>query len=233
MKVNYKGFEISAKREKALGGWRNLYFYVMRLSDGWFLCDSFTEGSDKVHDFIVALAGELKVDLYVLHLPGPHNDASLPQLLARIPPHSILLIEDIDATFTGREKMTEESGLTFAGFLNALDGAISQDGMLVFMTTNRKDVLDPALIRPGRADVHVEFDYATAGQAARMYRAWFPAAPDEMAVAFGERVAERRMSMAEVQAHLLLHKDSAPGACALRPSAGMPPMQAEPETITV
>jgi len=30
MKVNYKGFEINAEREKALGGWDNLYFYVMR-----------------------------------------------------------------------------------------------------------------------------------------------------------------------------------------------------------
>lgn len=63
MKVTYKGFEISAKREKALGGWLNLYFYIMRLSDGWFLCDSFTEGSDKVRDFIGYL--KERVDNYL------------------------------------------------------------------------------------------------------------------------------------------------------------------------
>lgn len=29
------------------------------------------------------------------------------------------------------------------------------------MTTNFKDNLDPALLRPGRADVHVELNYAS------------------------------------------------------------------------
>ena len=63
MTVTYKGFEISARREKALGGWLNLYFHVMRVSDGWFMVDSFTEGSDKVRDFIGYLKG--RVDAYL------------------------------------------------------------------------------------------------------------------------------------------------------------------------
>jgi ATP-dependent 26S proteasome regulatory subunit len=29
------------------------------------------------------------------------------------------------------------------------------------MTTNHKDLIDPAFLRPGRADVHVEFNYAS------------------------------------------------------------------------
>lgn len=52
MKVNYKGFEITAEREKSLGGWDNLYYTVMRISDGWFMHDSFTEDSSKIRDFI-------------------------------------------------------------------------------------------------------------------------------------------------------------------------------------
>ena len=31
----------------------------------------------------------------------------------------------------------------------------------MFMTTNCKEKLDPALLRPGRADVHVKFNYAS------------------------------------------------------------------------
>lgn len=63
MKVIYKGFEIEAKRERALGGWLNLYFYIERQSDGWFMEDSFTEGLDKVRDFIGYL--KERVDRYL------------------------------------------------------------------------------------------------------------------------------------------------------------------------
>jgi chaperone BCS1 len=101
------------------------------------------------------------------------------------------------------------------------------------MTTNRKEILDPALIRPGRADVHVLFDYATAEQAARMFRAWFPDANSGWAALFGLAVESRRMSMAEVQAHLLLHKDSAREAAVLPALSEMPAIEvAEPERAT-
>ena len=52
LKVIYKGFEIEVKREQALGGWDNLYFSAYRLLDGWCLEESFTEGDDKVSDYI-------------------------------------------------------------------------------------------------------------------------------------------------------------------------------------
>jgi chaperone BCS1 len=37
-----------------------------------------------------------------------------------------------------------------------LDGVRTADGRILFMTTNHKEKLDPALLRPGRADLHVE-----------------------------------------------------------------------------
>lgn len=52
MKVNYRGFEIDAHREKCMAGYPLLYFYVMRKSDGFFVEDAFTEGSDTVRDYI-------------------------------------------------------------------------------------------------------------------------------------------------------------------------------------
>lgn len=52
MIVNYRGHEIKAKRERAMGGWDNLYYYIMRLDDLWFLDDGFTTGDDRISDFI-------------------------------------------------------------------------------------------------------------------------------------------------------------------------------------
>lgn len=55
MKIEYRGFEIKAKKEQALGGWDNIYYTIMRKSDGWFLCDSFTEGDENVREFTYSL----------------------------------------------------------------------------------------------------------------------------------------------------------------------------------
>jgi mitochondrial chaperone BCS1 len=53
------------------------------------------------------------------------------------------------------------NALTFSGFLNAIDGVRSQEGRIIIMTTNYKDKLDPALLRPGRVDEMYEITYAT------------------------------------------------------------------------
>jgi hypothetical protein len=43
--------------------------------------------------------------------------------------------------------------VTFSGLLNILDGAVSSEERLIFMTTNYVDRLDSALVRPGRIDL--------------------------------------------------------------------------------
>ena len=52
MLKRYKGFELKAYREKCLGGWEMNYFYAMRISDGWFFIDSFSDSNDTPKDFI-------------------------------------------------------------------------------------------------------------------------------------------------------------------------------------
>lgn len=53
--------------------------------------------------------------------------------------------------------------VTLSGFLNFIDGLWSScgDERIIIFTTNRKDKLDPALIRPGRMDVHIHMSYCT------------------------------------------------------------------------
>jgi chaperone BCS1 len=74
----------------------------------------------------------------------------------------------------------KDARITLSGLLNALDGVSAQEGRILFATTNRYQSLDPALIRPGRMDIHVEFRLASQYQARELYkRFYFPDAPDE------------------------------------------------------
>ncbi|CAK9152265.1 unnamed protein product, partial [Ilex paraguariensis] len=53
--------------------------------------------------------------------------------------------------------------VTLSGFLNFIDGLWSScgDERIIIFTTNHKDKLDPALLRPGRMDVHIHMSYCT------------------------------------------------------------------------
>lgn len=52
-----------------------------------------------------------------------------------------------------------------SGFLNFIDGLWSScgDERIIVFTTNHKDRLDSALLRPGRMDVHIHLSYCTPG----------------------------------------------------------------------
>lgn len=73
----------------------------------------------------------------------------------------------------GRDSGFSGSKITLSGLLNALDGISAQEGRILFATTNRYHVLDPALTRPGRMDLHVEFRLASRYQARELYRHFY------------------------------------------------------------
>lgn len=116
---------------------------------------------------ISALAGEVKRDICSLSLSTIKNDRDLMEAICEADDNAIIALEDIDcATAAARtredDKDEESGGVTLAGLLNILDGVITPDGRIFVMTTNYPERLDPALIRPGRVDVHETFDYLTA-----------------------------------------------------------------------
>lgn len=126
---------------------------------------------------IAALAGEVGFDLHCLNLANRTlNDETLTALLLSMTPRSALLLEDVDATAPDRpEKGREDApGVTFSGVLNALDGVATKDGLVVFLTTNHRERLDPALIRKGRVNLEMEFRHATVEQLVALHRSFFP-----------------------------------------------------------
>ncbi|KAJ7493364.1 P-loop containing nucleoside triphosphate hydrolase protein [Mycena galericulata] len=159
-------------------------------------------GSGKT-SLIHSLAGELGLDIYVVSLSSKGmSDNTLTTLMGHVPTRCILLLEDLDAAFTrsvsrdststGTPTSTTSSSttttaesdgstLSLSGLLNSLDGVAAAEGRLLFATTNHIERLDPALSRPGRMDVWVNFTHATKWQAEGIFKCFFPYKPSAVA----------------------------------------------------
>ncbi|RPD59014.1 P-loop containing nucleoside triphosphate hydrolase protein [Lentinus tigrinus ALCF2SS1-7] len=173
---------------------------------------------------IHSIAGELELSIYILSLTATGlDDNTLRSLIsARLPKTCIVLIEDIDAAFTrgvkrdiadpeaqarehqpgleGGKKDGKDaafaSGVTLSGLLNALDGIASQEGRLLFATTNDYGALDPALLRPGRLDLHIEFHLASKYQATELFKRFYTSSSEE-GVAGEDSVDEKTETAAD------------------------------------
>ncbi|KAH8108653.1 P-loop containing nucleoside triphosphate hydrolase protein [Phellopilus nigrolimitatus] len=174
-------------------------------------------GSGKT-SLIHSMAGELGLDIYVVSLSSKGmSDNTLATLMGQVPSRCILLLEDLDAAFTrsvsrdekatgtptstssttestkssSSSSATDGSTLSLSGLLNGLDGVAAAEGRLLFATTNHIERLDPALSRPGRMDVWVNFTNATKWQAEGIFKCFFPsrAAKEEAAASAAANAA--------------------------------------------
>jgi len=150
-----------------------------------------------------ALATDLKLDLALIDLCRPGlTDDDLREVMFDAPDRAIIAMEDVDAIFRGREAADQKGGISFSGLLNAIDGVAAQEGRALVMTTNHRDKLDPALIRPGRADMQVELGPIGAATAAKLYLRFFPGETTG-AARFAAHIGGRQLTGAEVQGWLL------------------------------
>jgi chaperone BCS1 len=135
------------------------------------------------------------------------DDTKLIRFLNSLPSRSVILLEDVDCLFKNdRSANTEAGGVTLSGLLNAVDGAATREGQILFMTTNHLDKIDPALIRPGRADIIIELGLATLDQLESFFQKFFPKVDPTSAKEFATSVGEKTKSPAEVQQWLMKHK---------------------------
>jgi SpoVK/Ycf46/Vps4 family AAA+-type ATPase len=93
------------------------------------------------------------------------------------------------------EQEQRKSGLTLSGLLNALDGVFSCHGRILIMTSNRPQVLDSALIRPGRCDCKYLFDNCDKQQIREIYYMYFDKEIDEKQI---EKIEDNKYSPAHI-----------------------------------
>ncbi|KVI08805.1 AAA+ ATPase domain-containing protein [Cynara cardunculus var. scolymus] len=114
---------------------------------------------------IAAIVNYLNFDIYDLELTDIKSNSELRSLLVATANRSILVVEDIDCSVELHDRVAVEAAkaVTLSGFLNFVDGLWSScgDERIIIFTTNRKNKLDPALIRPGRMDLHIHMSYCT------------------------------------------------------------------------
>jgi len=126
--------------------------------------------------------------------------------------------------------------VSFSGLLNAIDGVASHEGRILIMTTNHRERLDSALIRPGRVDIQVEFGYAAKETLSEIFRELYkeiggrsstslasggkpfdkkekqkPESAEkervrQLADTFSERIPANRLTPAEIQGYLMSYK---------------------------
>lgn len=152
----------------------------------------------------------------LVHYIGLTDDA-IAEYLRDAPQNSIIVLEDVDAIFVERTAAAKDdnkrgnTSVSFSGLLNALDGVASQEGRLLFMTTNHIEKLDPALIRPGRCDVQLQLKLASKNQMERMFLRFYPGEA-ALAKAFAGSLPANELSMAALQGYFLKCSGS-PQAC--------------------
>ncbi|KAI4323008.1 hypothetical protein L6164_022652 [Bauhinia variegata] len=117
---------------------------------------------------IAAMANHLNYDIYDLDLTAVSTNRDLKSLLLGMSNRSILVIEDIDCTIKLQNREVDDelanngdNKVTLSGLLNVIDGLWSCCGeeRIIIFTTNHKEKLDPALLRPGRMDMHIHMSY--------------------------------------------------------------------------
>lgn len=125
-----------------------------------------------------ALANEFKLDIWYISLSDLKAESSLLGLLSEVGPRSILLLEDIDTVkITHDRDATDPGTISMGSLLNTLDGVATPHGLITIMTTNRFDILDEALTRPGRMDLVEELGWPSVKTISQMFRHFYGVAP--------------------------------------------------------
>jgi hypothetical protein len=128
---------------------------------------------------IKSIASDLDCDLYILPISKDMLDTNLIDAFSYISDNEekerIIVIEDIDTLFDGeRKEGDDQNGITLQAFLNCLDGFTCVEGTMLFLTANKPEVLDFAMIRSCRIDNKIKLDYADKQQTEKMFETFLP-----------------------------------------------------------
>lgn len=116
---------------------------------------------------------------------------------------------------------------TLSGLLNVLDGVSSQEGRILFMTSNVAHKLDKALIRPGRIDKMIYLAEMSKDSARLMFLRMYARSNngssaygeideklEKLALEFENAVPDKTLTPAQLQGYILKHRQDPKAAVA-------------------
>ena len=167
-------------------------------------------GSGKT-SIIRGIASALDCDLYVLPITKDMLDTDLVGAFAYISDNEdkerIIVIEDVDTLFDeNRKKDDNSNGITLQGFLNCLDGFTCVEGTLLFLTANRPEVLDYAVVRSCRIDHKIQLGYADKYQTKEMFERFLPDQKDRFND-FYDTIKHKEFTTASLQEFLFYNRE--------------------------
>jgi ATP-dependent 26S proteasome regulatory subunit len=80
--------------------------------------------------------------------------------------------DDVARHHKRRREAMESDKVTLGTLLELMDGLVEFPGRMIIITTNHPEALDPALLRPGRIDMHIHFSKLRAIDIANIYKVW-------------------------------------------------------------
>ena len=107
-----------------------------------------------------------------------------------------------------RSVKKDEEPLTLGTILETIDGIVETKGRIIIMTTNHREVLDPALLRPGRIDFELEFKKLRRCDIASIYESMFEVPMPEETL---RRINDYTYSQAEISRLIFKHYNDSSG----------------------
>ncbi|XWV26817.1 hypothetical protein QJ857_gp0234 [Tupanvirus soda lake] len=168
---------------------------------------------------IMAIATYLNKDVYYLDLGKIKSNHELKLCIDYVKTNSqkggVIIFEDIDCmtdivkrrsyeikddnNSVTKSMNTENDALSLSFLLNTLDGTMAPENIIFVMTTNHQEILDPALIRPGRMDISIEIKKCDCYQLQQIYYDLYDQHLDPSII---KRFKEYKFITAEVILHL-------------------------------
>ncbi|MAD57193.1 MAG: hypothetical protein CMK44_01290 [Porticoccus sp.] len=160
---------------------------------------------------IKSIASHLDCDLYILPISKDMLDTNLVDAFSYISDNEdkerIIVIEDIDTLFDGERKEGDDhNGITLQAFLNCLDGFTCVEGTMLFLTANKPEVLDFAMIRSCRIDNKIELDYADKYQTEKMFNNFLHDQKDKFKE-FYKEISHKKFTTAMLQEFLFYNRE--------------------------
>lgn len=152
-----------------------------------------------------ALAKQYDYSIYIMNFNKSMTDSHFIDLMSEVKDNCIILYEDIDVYFT--ERTANDINISFSCLINVLDGTLSKgSGIINVITTNFPEKLDAAILRPGRIDKIIHFDYPKKEEIKDAFTALI--SEDDNFESFYAHIKHLKLSMASIIDYLFRYQDN-------------------------